>query len=159
MPCTGCERSRRRAPVEALFAGVLVAVTAADGEYFRSSLSWTALVFLWAAAAILVLGGAIFYDRLGLWWIAAAAAFTGVGALSALWSPTPGDPLDELLRNSLYVAAAACAVLVPRSMMNAGKLLGGVLAAGALVSAYALGTRFFPERSPVTPSRATWQEP
>ncbi len=122
------------------------ALAAADGGYFPPAWGWTALIGFWVAAAWLVLGRAEVYGgRLGAIFLGAVAGLGGWTWLSLLWTENTTQTALEGFRLLAYVGVVAALVLVVRREL-APALLRGTTAAIALVSAYALATRLFPDR-------------
>jgi hypothetical protein len=115
----------------------LTAIAIANGGYFEGTqrLSALALASL-AGLALLVRGPA----RLGVHERVAVAALVSLlawTALSALWSSSTAEPLQEAERALVYVAGLA-AVLIAANRNSLPALLAGALAAIVLVSAYGL---------------------
>ena len=123
----------------------VVWLASADGGYFPQQWGWPALGLLLAASvAALVLDE----PALGrLEWIAvgALAAYGGWVALSTLWSPSTAQPMLELQRTILYLAALLV-VLLLSSRRSFDVLVSSLLVAIASINAYALATRLFPDR-------------
>jgi hypothetical protein len=123
--------------------GVL-GLSAAHGGYFASSGGWSIVAFVAVLVWSLTLRAVV---RLSA---AEAALFSGLlglacwYALSATWG-TASDSTDEAFRATLYVTGAAAAIVLVRRA-TAPALLAGVFTGTALVAAYALATRLFPDR-------------
>jgi hypothetical protein len=131
----------------AVFAGVFVAVAAmesANGGYFPNTWGWSTAGFAWAAVIALLLRREPIFDRWSLALVGLLAAFAGWTLLSLAWAPS-GAPVFEAERVLVYAAGAAAVLLVARSR-DFPLLLGGVLAAIAVVDVYSLGTRLFPDK-------------
>jgi len=84
------------------------------------------------------------FDRWSLALVGLFAAFAGWTLLSLAWAPS-GAPVFEAERALLYATGAAAVLLIARSG-DVPFLLGGVLAAVAVVDVYSLGTRLFPDK-------------
>jgi len=132
----------------AVASAALVAVAApaaANGAYFPTSWGWMALGFGWVALLALLLRRQLSVGPLEYATVGTLVALGGWTALSALWSSSVTQTMLETERTAVYVlGAAAVVLLVTRARVPA--LLGGVTAGIALVCAYALATRLFPER-------------
>ena len=135
----------RRHAGAAGIALVLGILAAAHGGYFPTSWGWSTLVFLWAAAMVLLLGKAVSLSRAEVWFVGAAGALVGWIALSIAWSDVRVESIEELERALVYVSALAALVLLvrPRSVPA---LLGATTAAITLVCCYAVATRLLPDR-------------
>ncbi len=83
----------------------------------------------------------------GLWVVGLLLAFTGLTALSVVWSVQPDESWQEagrmLAYSALFAAALALVRLAPRRWSS---LLGGVLLASVVVCAYALLTKILPNQ-------------
>ena len=129
-----------------LFAFSAVAgVGAANGGYFPTAWGWTALVFFWALALVL-----LFRARLELGW--SELVFCGglflLGGwiwLSTTWSESLPQSFLEGERVLVYVGGAAVAVLLA-GRRSLPELLGGLLTGITVLAAYGLATRLFPNR-------------
>ena len=144
-------RTRQLADVlpEALFfAGVFVvtaALAAANGGFFATSWGWSGLALFWAAAAALILRAPTRIGRLELVFLGLVTAFVGWVWLSTVWSiDVSASVLDG--QRGLVLIGAVVAVLALAPARPVRPLLGAVLAATVLDSAYALSTRLFPGR-------------
>ena len=129
----------------AVFAGVFVAVAAmesANGGYFPNTWGWSTAGFAWAAVIALLLRRERIFDRWSFALVGLLAAFAGWTLLSLAWAPS-GAPVLEAERALVYATGAAAVLLVARSR-DVPLLLGGVLAAVAVVDVYSLGTRLLP---------------
>jgi hypothetical protein len=135
----------RRHAGAAGIALVLGILAAAHGGYFPTSWGWSTVLFLWAAAMVLLLGKAVSLSRAEAAFLAAAVALVGWIALSVAWSVVRVESVEELERAFVYVSALAALVLLvrPRSVPA---LLGTTTAAIALVCCYAVATRLLPDR-------------
>lgn len=129
---------------------------AAGGGYFPTSWGWAALVFSWIAILALLFRAEVHVSVLE--W-AAVAAICGVAAwtaLSILWSADVTQTVLEFQRSLVYVSGVLALVSVARRRLYR-ELLGGLLVAISLVSAYGLATRLFPERLGVYDPVATYR--
>jgi hypothetical protein len=107
----------------------------ADDGYLPGAWRASAVAFSAVAALTLVLGRRITPTRLQVAAVVGMGALCGWTALSALWSASPGDSLDDAQRTLVYVTALMAALLVR------GRLLPGAVAGIVLVCAYALAER------------------
>ena len=122
------------------------ALGAADGGYFPPAWGWTALVALWLVVIWLFLGRAALHG--GRLAAAFAGGLVGLGAwtwLSLGWTDNTVQTVLEGFRMVAYAGVAAALVVVVRRE-TAPMLLRGVFLAIALLSAYGLATRLFPDR-------------
>jgi hypothetical protein len=130
-------------------AGIGFAVPAGlalvDGGYYPSSWGWTAFGAAWITLlALLVRGGTL--GRLEVASVALLAAYVGWALVSATWAVSVPRAFLEAERALVYVALLLmCLVVVRAHRVEA--LLAGIVAGSTAVSLYALGTRFFPDRS------------
>jgi hypothetical protein len=124
---------------------LLVPVAADSGGYWPTSWGWLALVLCWVAGLVLVVGRTIRFTTwegtavVGLWLL------LGWTLLSASWGSSTGRSVTEGERTVVYATALLAALLVVRRRSYTA-LFAGIWGATALVSAYALATRLFPER-------------
>jgi hypothetical protein len=143
--------ARRQAavwPGSAITLAVLAAVAApavANGAYFPTSWGWISLAFGWVALLALLLRRVLLLGRLEYGTLGALVALGGWTALSALWSSSVTQSLLDTERTAVYILGAA-AVLLVVTRRRLPALLSGATAGIALVCAYALATRLFPER-------------
>ena len=129
-----------------LFGFLLVALTAGhSGGFFPSAWAWTAFATWLLTACVVSLRGHSALGALDLAMAGGALAFCGWFALSALWSQSVPSTLDESFRYLAYAGVVAAALVVVERR-TVPQLLGGVTAAIALLSLYALGTRLLPDR-------------
>jgi O-antigen ligase len=124
---------------------VTAALGAADGGYFPRQWGWAALALFWVAAVGLVVRTRRRYGILEVSFLGAAVGLIGLIALSLLWSTSFPATVVELNRALVYLGGVA-ALLALANRSSVSGVLGGVLTAITLVSAYALATRLFPER-------------
>jgi O-antigen ligase len=128
----------------ALVFGAVAWTAAANGGYFPDSWGWPTLVFLLVVAGAAVIGERLVLRRLDIVLLAALAGLTAWTALSALWAPSAGAAVEGAQLDLLYLAAAAAFLVVaPRSVQTTAI---GVLSASAVVAAWALVPRLFPDR-------------
>jgi cytochrome c-type biogenesis protein CcmH/NrfG len=139
--------SRDYVPATAwLLSFVTVVVLGADsGGYWPTSWGWTALALLFIGAIVLLAADDPRLGRLEAIFPAALLALAVWGLVSAAWSASATQPVLLSQRSLLYASAAFVGLLLVRSR-SYRFLLGGVWAAIALISCYALLTRLFPER-------------
>ncbi|MBD0290231.1 MAG: O-antigen ligase family protein [Thermoleophilia bacterium] len=144
------EQQVREATIENAVSTLLgaisvIALAAADGGYFPTAWSWSALLFLWLSASALFLRSSLRLGRTAVASLAALTAFLAWVLASAAWSPSPGTAVAEGERALAYAAALLAALLVVRAG-GVRPLLTGVWAGITLVSLYALVTRLLPGR-------------
>jgi O-antigen ligase len=129
-----------RGLVPGLVAGLIVAALAADsGGFDAPSWGWSAIALMLVIAAALIFGA----RRLSaLEWAlpAALAALAGWVWLSLFWSSDFSQTVQEGERMLLYVAAAACVLLVGRRSDVEG-IVAALGIAITSVCAYALAVR------------------
>ena len=126
---------------------VFVAVAAmesARGGYFANTWSWSTAGFAWTALIALLLRRDRIFDRWSLAFVGLLAAFAGWTLLSLAWASS-GAPVFEAERVLVYATGAAAVLLMARNR-DFPLLLGGVLAAIAVIDVYSLGTRLFPDK-------------
>lgn len=121
------------------------ALAFADGGFEATAWGWAALGLAWAAAAALLLRGEVVVSRLELVLLAALTAFAAWTVLSVAWSESEALTLEEAKRPLVYVAGAAAFVLWAERRSTV-ELAAGVAAAGALVCAWNLAARRWPEK-------------
>jgi O-antigen ligase len=127
------------------FGLVLGILAASHGGYFATSWGWSTLVLAWGAVMALLLRNGISLSSAEVVLLAAACAFVAWLGLSILWSSARPETVDELERVLVYLCGLAALLLVVRRS-SVAQLLAGTTVAIALVSAYALATRLFPDR-------------
>jgi O-antigen ligase len=119
---------------------IITVVAFADGGYFRETWVWTTLALSSLIWIVLLLRDKIVLGRLDIAGPVALACFVGWVGLSAAWSPTPTDSLQEAERGLIYVAAyLAFVLLVERDRLR--EYLAGIAVAVTVVAAYGLGER------------------
>lgn len=151
LPAEAQAFARRQAagwPGVAIWLAVLLAVAVpagANGAYFPTSWGWLSLAFAWVALLALLLRRIVFLGALEYLMLAALLVLGGWTALSATWSSNVTQTMLETERTTVYVlGVAAVLLIVTRARLSA--LLSGITAGIAVVCAYALATRLFPER-------------
>jgi hypothetical protein len=126
------------------FASIVVVVSA-EGGYFPASWGWTTTALLWAIGMWVVVSGRLEAGRLDLMYVGLCALLTGWIGLSAAWSFAPALSVLELERAFLLLSGVL-ALLVFARVKDLPNLIGAMLAAITVVSAYGLATRLFPDR-------------
>ncbi len=134
---------RRIVPAAIVFTAV-GGTAVVNGGYFPSEWGWPTLAFL-----VLVAGAVLVADRIGfgpLDWImlAALAALVGWTALSALWAPGAGLPVNAAELALVYLTGLT-AFLAYGSRRDAAVLPSAGVCAVLPVAAYALATRLVPD--------------
>ena len=124
---------------------LVVGLAGAQGGYFPSTWNWAALGLLWVSVMAFLLRRAIGLTRLELTTLLAFAALTAWTLLSAAWSIEPSQGVTEAQRTLVYLAALLALFLVA-GRGSVGPLLAGVCGGIAIICAYSLATRLFPER-------------
>jgi O-antigen ligase len=120
-------------------------LAAAQGGYFPTSWGWASVPLLSVSAIVLVTRASVrmsLYERV---YVLGLAAFTCWIALSTIWSPASAQSVLEIERALVYVGGVSAALLLTRVRL-ARNLLGGVLTAIVLVTAFSLLTRLAPDR-------------
>lgn len=134
----------RSAAAAVAFAPVF-GLAVAQGGYFPASWGWASVPLLWCAAIALVLRGQLSLSRAEQLFLAALAAFTAWIACSIAWSDATAASVLETQRAVVYLGAGL-AVLVVARQRSSRYVLGGLLAAISLISAFSLATRVLPDR-------------
>jgi O-antigen ligase/polysaccharide polymerase Wzy-like membrane protein len=119
----------------------IAAVAFADGGYFATATTWTAVVLALVTTLALALRRRIVIPRgAGIM----AAALVGYGVLGVRADVS----VQDALRSFAYALAvvALCAVAPSRGGRVLRRLVLAVVGSSTLVVAYGLGTRLFPER-------------
>jgi O-antigen ligase len=123
----------------------LTASAAANGGYFPTSWGWLAIGFGWLAAIALVTRRRIAFEAVEIVYMGAFTLLTGWVWVSTAWSSdAPGTMLEG--ERDLILPLALAAAFLLASSSTPRLLVGGVLAASATVSTYALATRLVPDR-------------
>jgi hypothetical protein len=132
-------------PAWLLAFAVLLVLASDNGGYSPTTWGWSALVLFAAAALALILRTEPRLGALERPFLLALVSLFAWGLVSALWSPSPTQPLLQSQRALVYVAGALAALLLARSR-SYHALLAGTWAAIALVCSYSLLTRLVPDR-------------
>jgi hypothetical protein len=116
------------------------AAAAANGGYFASSWGWTTIAFGWLLALMVGRRGLAGRPMIG-----ALALFVAWIWLSAIWSP---NPTVSILQGQqilvLLVGVAAFLVVINRESLPTALL--ALVCGAAIICAYALSTRLFPDQ-------------
>jgi hypothetical protein len=143
VPAARPDLVRRVSPLGfALTIGILAA---SHGGYFPTSWGWSALALFWVAAMALLVRRRIVVSHAEVALLLATTALVSWIALSIVWSSARVESVQELERALVYVAGVLALLVVVRRR-SVSSLLAGLLAAAALVAAYALATRLLPDR-------------
>jgi len=135
-----------QASVPALVAFLpVLGLAGAQGGYFPSAWGWASLPLFWVSAIALVVRSEIRLSGAELVFVGTLAAFTGWIALSTVWSAAPAESMLETQRALVYLAGLVAVLLVSKSRF-AWHVLGGILAAISLITAFSLATRLVPDR-------------
>jgi O-antigen ligase len=118
-------------------AAVIVALSLADGGFFRWTWPWATAGLAAAAAGAALLRTGAKVTRLEVAFVAGLAALSAWQALSAEWSPDPERSLEDALRGTVYVAAAAAFLVVGR-VAGPRAILAGVVGGAAVTLAVGL---------------------
>jgi hypothetical protein len=116
----------------------------AEGGYFPRSWGVAALALLWVVAIALVFRRAIVVTRIDLALLGSVGALVAWTALSAIWSASRPQTINEVERTLVYVAAVA-AVLLTARRRSVQAVTAGVLAGIVVVSTYGLARRLLPD--------------
>jgi O-Antigen ligase len=136
--------ARAEAPAAVLAALAVVWLASADGGYFPQQWGWPALGLLLVAAVAALVREEPVLGQLEWITLGALAAYGAWVALSITWSPSSAQPVLELQRTILYVAALL-ALLLLSSRRSPELIVAALLVALTGICAYALGTRLFPD--------------
>ena len=117
---------------------------AVDGSCFPGDWGLATLAFTLVAASAVLIADLPRPARLELAFLGGLAALALWTLLSTAWSPGATAQVLEAERGTLYVAAAAAAILLLSFREAFAAILGGILAGAVAVALYALGTRLFP---------------
>ena len=131
-------------PAAAAVIVTVVWLASVDGGYFPHQWGLPALGLLLVAATTVVVTGRIALGPLEWFTVLALAAYGTWVALSTLWAPSAAQPLLELQRTTLYLAALLV-VLLLASRRSPEIIVAALLAAIAGICSYALATRLFPD--------------
>jgi hypothetical protein len=135
-------------PTLVAFAPVF-GLAAAQGGYFPTAWGWATLPLLWISVLALVLRSQLCLTGAEVLFCGLLAGLTAWIALSTAWSAAPSETILEFQRALVYLSGAAALFLVSRRE-DAGRVLAGLLAAIALIAAFALATRLVPDRISVS---------
>lgn len=103
----------------------------ADGGFFPWTWPWAALALATAAAGAWLIQPGIRLAPLEIAFVVGLAALSAWQALSAEWSQDPARSLEDALRGTVYVAAAAACVVIARAA-GSRPVVVGVVAGGAI---------------------------
>jgi O-antigen ligase len=135
---------------------VVGALAFANGGYFPVAWGWSGLALLWLAAIALALGVAVEVGVRERLFLGALAGLTIWMSLSLLWTSSVPETVLEVERMLVYLAAGVAGVLLLRRS-SVSALLIAIWVAIAVVCAYGLATRLFPDQlavyDPVSGSR------
>jgi O-antigen ligase len=120
--------------------GAVAWIGFANGGYFPSEWGWAALGFALLALLALLSRERVAIAPLEIAAVLALGAFASWTLLSVLWSPSSAQPVLAFERTSVYVLALVAVLLVSTRRGSASSLVGGVLAAIAVLSGYGLST-------------------
>ena len=127
-----------------VFAGI-TATAAAEGGYFPPAWGWSALGFLVAAFAVLVLDDGVVLTHVECAFAGGLALATAWAASSLLWSPSAFRTVQDVERDVVYVSAVFAVFALARRSTGTAVIVA-VCAAVSGISAYALATRLLPGR-------------
>jgi hypothetical protein len=130
--------------------------SAANGGYFPTQWGWSAIALLLVVGTALVVRPSIALGPLEWTMLGGLVAFAGWVALSTVWSVSSAQPVLEVERNLVYVAAVA-ALFCVASRRSFPWVAGGLLAAIYSVAMYPLATRLFPGQLAAYPPSIGYQ--
>lgn len=122
----------------------VIPVLAANGGYFPTTWGWTAMGLAVAGAIAAAVRAPARPSIPELVFVGGFVLFASWLALSSVWTEAPTQTPLQVERTLVYVAASVAVVGLARRRY-ARFLIGGICAALALVSAYALADRLFPD--------------
>jgi O-antigen ligase len=122
-------------------------LAAANGGFFATAWGWAGLALLLVTGIALLARDRLRLRRLEAALVVCLGALVAWTALSALWSASPGTPLLETERSTLYLAAVA-ALLVTAARPPPRPLAAGVVVACVGICAWALSGRLTPDSVP-----------
>jgi len=131
------DRRLQRVAVPAYVAAVVFVLSLADGGFFAWTWPWAILALGSAAAGLALLLPDARPARLEVAFVLGLAALACWQALSAEWAPDPQRALEDALRGTVYVAAAAVFLLLGRAAGPASVVVG-LVAGGTATLAYGL---------------------
>lgn len=129
-----------RLAVPVYASAVVFVLSLADGGFFASTWPWAILALGSAAAGLVLLLPDARPAPFELAFVLGLAALACWQALSAEWAPDPARALEDALRGTVYVTAAAAFLALGRAAGPATVLVG-VVAGGAATLAYGLVER------------------
>ena len=129
-----------RLAVPLYIAAVVLVLSLADGGFFRWTWPWTTLALAATAVGVSLLFGVERFAPLEVAFVVGLAALAAWQALSSFWSPDPDRSLDDALRGTVYVAAAAALLVLARTA-GSRPVLFGILGGVAGTLAYGLVER------------------
>jgi len=133
-------------PVPALLAfAAVVGLAAAQGGYFPTAWGWVSVPSFWAAAIALLVRQEVRLNTYERVFLTVLAALVGWIALAIAWSDVPAAAALEVERGFVYLGAASALLLLSRGRFGR-YVLGGLLAAISVVTAFSLLTRLAPDR-------------
>ena len=115
-------------------AAVIVVISLADGGFFRWTWPWATAGLAAAAAGAALLRTGARVTLLEAAFVAGLAALSAWQALSAEWSPDPERSLEDALRGTVYVAAAAAFLVLARVAGPRAVVVGVVGGAGVTLT-------------------------
>lgn len=118
-------------------AVVVVVLSLADGGFFPWTWPWATLALAATAVGVPLLLGVERFAPLEVAFVVALAALSAWQAVSSSWSPDPERSLEDALRGTVYVAAAAALLVLARAAGSRAVLIG-VLGGVAATLAYGL---------------------
>jgi len=118
-----------------------------NGGFFPTAWGWAGLAVLLVTGIAIVARDRLRPSRLELALLACLGTLVAWTALSALWSASPGPPLLEAERSTLYLAAVA-ALFATAARPPPRPLAAGVAVASVGICAWALGGRLAPDSVP-----------
>ena len=122
---------------------VVILLAFFDGGYWPTAWGWTGIALAWVALLALVLRESPQLGRLDLAFVTAFAVFAGWVLLSAIWSESVARSVLEGQRTVLLLGGVGALLTLGRTRQY-GRVVLGVWAAIASISAYALATKLFP---------------
>jgi O-antigen ligase len=124
-----------RVAVPVYAAAVVFVLSLADGGFFPWTWPWAILALLSAAAGASLILGEAKPTRLELVFLMGLAALAAWQAVSARWAADPDRALEDALRGTVYVAAAAAFLVLTRAV-GARSVVVGLVSGGVATLAY-----------------------
>jgi hypothetical protein len=118
-----------RVAVPVYAAAVVFVLSLADGGFFPWTWPWAILALLSAAAGASLILGEAKPTRLELVFLMGLAALAAWQAVSARWAADPDRALEDALRGTVYVAAAAAFLVLTRAV-GARSVVVGLVSGG-----------------------------